>query len=196
VVNGSATGYLHRVVQNQNAAKPDKTLDPKLCVIDPSKPVIFAGRAHEIPATAGNADGATLPDGKTTALDLSDAGQVCPVQDAPQIFVDPYWAFAIQQGWDPNANGGKGAPVPTPRDNEFTFHASFDYFPLVAPGGSLPTSIRALQTFDYARCDASGTVCAPAVDVLNWNMISLVDAVDKGLGIFFVYDFNTSKVFE
>ena len=195
-VLGSATGFLHRVVQNKNLPTPDPALDPTQCVIDKSKPIVYAGRVREIPGTAGTGTDPTLPDGHTTQIDLSDVTQVCPTKDAPEIFVNPYWTFAIQQGWDTNANGGAGAPVPTPRDSTFIFGGRFDYFPYLAPGGSLPTTVRALQKLDFSRCNADGTSCRSSVDLLNWDMISLVDAVDKGLGIFFVYDFNTSKVFE
>jgi hypothetical protein len=38
--------------------------------------------------------------------------------------------------------------------------------------------------------------CSPPVDLLGWDYISIVDAIDKGLGIFWIQDFNTSKVFE
>jgi len=88
-----------------------------------------------------------------------------------KIFRNPSWRFMIQQG---SADSVQGM--------SFTFNARFAFLPLALTIGSLPTSIKSLA---YVR---------DGVDLLDWSMIGVVDAIDRGLSVVSVDDLTNSKV--
>lgn len=183
VVVGSVNGYLHRIIADPNAKTPTGARDPDApCIVDKTQPLVHQGRLSELPGTEnGDVPIDPLDPSKTsTVLDLSSKQQVCPTVGAPRVFVNPYWAFAIQQGWDTTSR----TAVQSTRDLTFAFGARYVFTPLTVPGGAMPTTIRALQKWKNGA------------DLLNWEMIALVDAIDKGLGVFFVSDLSSSNVFE
>ena len=150
VVTGSTSGYYHRIKPRVDG---DVTSE---CVVDVNKPMIYAGRAQQLPHV----------DRKGTPPAMCER------------FVNTAWQFAIEQGYDAKGN------LPTQRDMRFTFAARFNFSPLTLGIGTLPTSIRPV------------TAMQQGYDLLRWDEVSAIDAIDKGLTLFWVGDLGgTNHVF-
>lgn len=93
------------------------------------------------------------------------------VTDLCARFVNTSWQFAIRSGTSPSQ-----------QDMRFTFTTRWSWQPLSIGAGVLPTAIELVG-------GSSGR------NVLNWNMIAVVDSVDRGLFVFPGFEpFSAQKV--
>lgn len=135
----------------------DPTSTDKACINDLSRPRIQNGRAGEIsPLDKSVIDSKDPPYSKAENV----IGKDDKTLDCRQ-FVNPTWKFAIRAG---------GAP--SRQDMRFTFTGRFAWQPLSLGAGSLTASMRPVAGFWNGK------------ERLNWSMIAVVDAIDRGLLVF------------
>ncbi len=158
VVVGSTTGYLHRQIV-------DPTSTDKACITDTSKPRILNGRAFEQPPLTGD----KLTKSRTPIEDKENI-----ISDDCLRFINPSWKFAIRTGALCKESSGilNCSANPSQQDMRFTFGGRFSWQPLSLAAGSLTASMRPISAY------------WDGVEHLGWNMIAVVDAVDRGLLIF------------
>jgi len=152
------TGYLHRQIV-------DPTSTDKACITDTSKPRILNGRAFEQPPLTGD----KLTKSRTPIEDKENI-----ISDDCLRFITPSWKFAIRTGALCKESSGilNCSANPSQQDMRFTFGGRFSWQPLSLAAGSLTASMRPISAY------------WDGVEHLGWNMIAVVDAVDRGLLIF------------
>jgi hypothetical protein len=160
VVVGGTSGFLHRKIV-------DPASTDKVCINDLSRPRIQNGRAFDLSPLPGS----TI--GSATAQPYTQDANV--VADLCKQFVNPVWKFAIRRGIgrDPaDKTKTKFVEVIPQQDMRFAFSGRFAWQPLSIGAGSLSASIKAVaSTWD-------------GVEQLNWRMVAVVDAIDRGLLVF------------
>lgn len=95
----------------------------------------------------------------TGAAPYTQEGNV--VSNLCNQFVNPVWRFAIRRG-----------QAPSQQDMRFAFTGRFAWQPLSIGAGSLAATIKPVASY------------WDGVEHLNWRMISVVDAIDRGLLVF------------
>ncbi len=143
------------------------TADPTTgaCVLDPTRPSIQQGRLGELPPLG--LDG------------VADTFEAAVVADPCQRFTNTSWQFAIRQGRILDESGAY-RPAASEQDMRFTFSARWAWQPFSVNAGALPTAIE-LVGWSSGR------------NVLGWNMIAIVDSVDRGLFVFPAFEPYTAQ---
>jgi hypothetical protein len=154
VVVGGTTGFLHRKI-----ADPAST--DRACIEDLAKPRVLNGRAYEIAPLNAAARLQRAP--------YEDNANV--VGDVCNRFMNPTLQLAIRSGVTVGADG-KDIVVRSRQDMRFTIGARFAWQPLSIGAGSLSGSIKPITAY------------VDGIEKLNWRMIAVVDAIDRGLLVF------------
>ncbi len=158
VVVGGTSGFLHRKIV-------DPASTEKACIEDLSRPRIQNGRATEQPALKDDQVGT----GKEPpySKDINVVANLC------DQFVNPVWRFAIRRGNRVNPETKKAdGEAPSRQDMRFVFTGRFAWQPLSIGAGSLAATIKPIASY------------WDGAEQLNWRMIAVVDAIDRGLLVF------------
>src|SRR5207244_1618820 len=128
VVVGSSSGFLHRKIVDP--ASTDKS-----CINDLTRPVIYSGRAGELPALSKEkfAD----PDPLSANIVTKDCDR----------FANPSWTFAIRQGAICTEDLQTCEPSASQQDQRFTFVGRFSWQPLALAAGQLAVSMRPIASY-------------------------------------------------
>lgn len=159
VVVGSVSGFLHRQIV-------DPASTDKACITDLTKPRIHQGRVttQVAPLTLDQIAASRTPIESNLVVD--DCAR----------FTNPSWKFAIRSGLDcttdPTTTATTCVPAASLQDMRFTFSGRFAWQPFSLGAGSLTASMRPVAAY------------WDGLERLNWNMIAVVDAVDRGLLVF------------